>query len=1743
MSSVGQIAGGIIGGIAGTVIPGVGTWLGAQVGMTLGGIISPPKGPKVEGPRISDLSVQSSTYGASIARVYGTCIIAGNLIWVENGQLKVVIKKKKSGGKGGPKTTTKTPVYYSTFAVGLCEGPIAGVMRIWIGPNLIYHAGSTDTATIQASNAAATGFRIYNGTDTQEPDPRIQATIGVDNTPAWRGLAYIVFDDLPLEKYGNTLQGAQVRVEVMQLGVTYTYPYQTFSMPSDNIWQKIGFDGSVYCTTALFSHVVAVSSDGLSWQQYSLPDSASLRKGVASDGDGTLLCYGVSPTGSIWRSINQGVSWTKVLLDWVTVTDIKWNGSYFLATTASGPFYTSANGVTWTSQTAPPGAYFSDTPVWHADSGHWYVVGQSGAHPTIYRSATATTGSWSLVHTMGGDLNNFSQGCVHKGRILYIGAGTGGSGYGDMIVWSDDGTTWSQLNVPTRGYWILSDDENVWVGDGGVVGTCYYSPDGISNWTYYDGPNQGINHMGFYANFLLIAVPLGTGQGFRITKQSSGALPVELGEIVSTECLRSGILTAGDIDVTSLTQQVRGYRIGSRATIRSAIEPPQAAWPFDVVPSGYKIIFKARGGSAVATVSASDLGAHTDDDIPVSITASREMDTQLPRKIALQYLDVDRDQERGEQFAERGNTAATNTIARELPISLTATEAAGMAEVLLYLAWLERWQISFNLPLSYNQLEPGDIINLPTSEGTASVRLTSVNYTSDDRLECKGRYNQTAVYTPTAVGAPSASVPTQTIPLIGKSIYYLLDIPNMDDVQDDPGFVAAMYGENAGWGGGVLIRTDDGGTTWSDIELFAPPGADVGFAENTIGSVDSRMWDKASSLRVRAVNGDFSSTTELAVLNGANYFAYGDAGRWEIIAAINCTLVAPNTYVFTDMLRGRFGTEWAMSTHAVDDKVILLDTDAMYFIGMHVSTIGLQREYRGITYNQSVDSDIDYSFTYNGVNLECLSPVYFVGGRNIVTSDWSFSWVRRSRTDGEWRDSVDAGLGEASEAYELDVYSDDTYSVVKRTISSTSPACTYGSAEQVSDFGSIQSLIYAKLYQLSSVVGRGYPTTGQFISPTVYFYFSYVVFQAQMGASIGSTAFDDTKGNTISTFGDTKHAIANGLRGSSAYFDGTGDKLSLSATSDFNLASGAMTIEFWLYRGTNTTDCRVLQFGPNGSSSSCQVNFRSDGGIWFFEATGSPVCGFSIGAGSYALNQWNHVAIVLASSTSAACYINGVSKFNGAITAFPSTTYSLAIGEDSGQALLGNISGLRITKGVARYTGAFTPPTSPYEEGSADPHWSSVVLSMPLLDNLLDTKGKTVTVTGNTVISSNRYPFSVSGYFDGSGDYLTVPTVSADLDFGSDDFSIELWFNRTIDMSSGTYRLVNEWNGSTGYIFAVINNNLVFSFNNGSSYSITGPATTINTWHYATVQKSGNTVFVGIDAVATSGSVSGSVPTPVGTTYIGRASDGASQYFTGYIGPIRIVKGISAALFPEPNLPLPTQNPDTYWSQVALSIPMTGVSNGTVFRDYKAHTVTTVGNAKTSTSQYVGTMGSSGLFDGTNSQLTVPASPDFDFGTGDFCIEAWVRIAANSAQDLSGYRTALIASVDNGTTAKLEFTITGNSSTTGTGLLLGLDPGSGFVYTLVTTSISQGAWHLIEVNRESGTVRFFIDGLNVGGGGSFTHSVGSSTNELHIGGRAWASNYKFWLNGNIGPLRITKGNARHSSDYTVVQGPFSAFKE
>jgi hypothetical protein len=1079
MSSGGQIAGGLIGGVIGFFNPVLGWQVGAQVGIMLGGLLDPPKGPTMVGPRLSDLTIQTSTYGTVIPRVYGTVALYGNVFWLENNQIKETVVKKKSGGKGGSKTKTKTYVNYATFAVGLCKGPIVGVKRIWIKGELFYDAGSWDIDTITASNAAATGFAVYLGTDTQLPDTRIQATIGIENTPAWRGLAYIVFYDLPIAEYGETLAVAQVKVEVMQQAQIEIYPHQTFFLPSDKDYEPPVYDGAAWCVVDADRHAT-YSYDCLNWTRSQVTDGDfPYSTFIATNGKGTIL-VGAAGVANLFRSTNHGVTWARVTVTTGNTLDYcAWNGSEFLMIEEAfgGSFHRSNDGLGWTNESPRPGgniwpsSAFGNSLIWHAQTSSWYIF--CNGNRTIYRSPSGFGGSWVAVYTAEATSNNFYFSCIHKGRILFSGVGTVLGLSQSSMIWSDDGLTWTHSAVPIRGQ-MTSDGDNLWVI---ANRDSRYSSDGVTGWTAYTPPAQGATNtywVGSNDGFVIFTPREGVF-GFLVQPVLVSPTPGQLSAIVHSECMQSGILHPADINTAALTSTVRGYTVASRGSIRGALTRLAASWPFDVVQSGYTITFVPRGGASVVTIDQDDLDARGNGAEPgIQATLSREMDTQLPRRMVIKYLDYDREFDVGEQYAERLNTDSVHEETQEIAIVLTGAEAAGKAEVLLFMRWLERFDLAFNLPPTYNQLEPADVVTLETPEGNVLLRLTAINYTSDGRLECRAKYADQAVYTPAALGvSPVVTGPT-TIASGGPSQYLLLDVPYLHTAQSDPGFLAAMYGVSANWRGGLLIRTDDAGTTWNDLQSFDPPGSDIGVAADTIGTVDSRAWDKGSTLSVTMLNGSLSSTTELAVLNGENYFAYGNYGRWEIIGVQNCALVSGKAYALYDMLRGRAGTEWAMGTHQIGDLLVSLTLTDVTAIGMSAATIGLSREYRGITYGKDIDTDIDFPFAYTGVNLKCLSPVYARGYKTVATNDWNLQWVRRSRTDGEWRDLVDAGLSETSEAYEVYIFETSFFETIKRTIPAATQSCVYTAAQQVADFGSNQATIYWKVAQISSVVGPGY---------------------------------------------------------------------------------------------------------------------------------------------------------------------------------------------------------------------------------------------------------------------------------------------------------------------------------------------------------------------------------------------------------------------------------------------------------------------------------------------------------------------------------------------------------------------------------------------------------------------------------------------------------------------------------------------
>lgn len=1075
MSSTGQIVGGVIGTV-------VGMWagypmLGAQLGMLAGGLADPPKGPTTVGPRLSDLTVQTSTYGAVIPRVYGTDAFSGNVFWLEGNAIKETMVKKKSGGKGGgSKSTTKTFVNTATFAVGLCQGPIAGIRRIWIKGELFYDAGSSDPSTIAASNLAAEGFQVYLGTDTQAPDPRIQADVGAANCPAWRGLAYLVFYDLPLAKYGDALMGAQVKVEVMKLAAPGSWTSEQTVLPASTSWGSMAASPTTAVCVAgdsIDSNLIAVTHDGLTWASKTV-FSASLRYCVAW-GENVFIvmrsnsgCYKSTDDGETWSQVtSSAVNWTISPVNaFPPISSHSYGGICYgtdrFCAVSSDMSATTDDGVNWRKGAMP--AVRSWIPIAHNGTVFCTVAGATA------KSATSTDGLAWTEHTMAATGNWCG---LAYGAGLFVAVGTSG---GSACQTSPDGVTWTVRSIGGSSYKSV-----VWSGSfffaapyGGS--TASVSLDGIT-WTTHTLPVSANwrSACPFAGGVLTSAI---TSSVAAIVYAHVSGLSQPLSDIVSTECVSSGLLDSGDIDVASLTSMVRGYLVASTGTIRSALEPLQAAWPFDVVQRGYKIKFLPRGGSSVVTIDADDLDARSASGKPgVQITTSREMDSQLPRVLTIKHVDYDREYEAGEQYVERLNTDAINDVKMELPIVLTAGEAVGKAETLLYLRWLERFDVSFSIPGTYNQLEPGDVVTLETPEGDISLRLVAINYTSDGRLECRAKYNNAAIYTPAALASSPVVTGPSTLPLLGPTTSIFLDVPYMHPAQADPSFLMAMYGASDTWPGAVLVRTDDYGSTWTEIQGFSSPGGAVGSASDTIGAVDSRVWDKGSVLSVSMLNGELFDATEIAVLNGGNHFAYGAPGRWEIIGVQKCTLISADNYKLSDMLRGRKGTEWAMSLHAIGDKVVALSETDVTTIGMSSSAIGLERTYRAVTLDMEVEGAADQLFTYQGVNLECLSPVYFYGYVVDATSDWSFSWIRRSRTDGEWRDLVDVGLGETTEAYELDIFTDNTYTTVKRTITATTQTCLYTSAQQVADFGSNQATVYAKVYQMSSIVGRGYPAT------------------------------------------------------------------------------------------------------------------------------------------------------------------------------------------------------------------------------------------------------------------------------------------------------------------------------------------------------------------------------------------------------------------------------------------------------------------------------------------------------------------------------------------------------------------------------------------------------------------------------------------------------------------------------------------
>ena len=585
----------------------------------------------------------------------------------------------------------------------------------------------------------------------------------------------------------------------------------------------------------------------------------------------------------------------------------------------------------------------------------------------------------------------------------------------------------------------------------------------------------------------------------------------------------------------------------------------------------------------------------------------------------------------------------------------------------------------------------------------------------------------------------------------------------------------------------------------------------------------------------------------------------------------------------------------------------------------------------------------------------------------------------------------------------------------------------------------------------------------------------------------------------------------------SNYFDGTGDYLIPAANGAFALGTGDFTIEGWFFPASASATQGIMGCGP-GSANSWQVFANLTAGKVTFNVYGGTAY---VSTNSFTVNTWNHFAIVRSGGT-IKVYLNGVGN-TGVSNATNFTVTNLVIGRSyynlSQEHFQGNVSNVRIVKSAV-YSGNFTPPASPLTA------ISDTVLLTCQSNGFVDNSATGAVITRNGDVAVSRFsPFAPttpydtsviggSGYFDGTGDYLNAGGNAA-FAFGTGDFTIEMWvnFNSTATQTlfdtrpSGTpstvgYQALTYISGAINYYTAGVT-------------AITGTTVPAGAWTHVALCKSGTSTKLFIN-----GTQAGSTYTDTQTYAVGAnrpviGVDGNalnSSYMNGYISNFRMLKGTAlyTSAFTPPAAPL---------SAIANTSLLLSMTNGAIFDNAMMCDLETVGNAQISTS--VKKYGTGALyFDGSGDYLQMASNSALILGAGSATVEFWVYPLA-----VDGYRR-LVTSTSGGFTSG-DFVIRYNNGT--------FLAGSGNLNINSGTLPAANQWSHVAWVGVGGTAQtLYINGVSVGTAGAYSLTV-----PIQFVGGWYTLNTTEFFNGYIDDLRITKGVARYTGNFTPPAAAFN----
>ena len=1108
LTAAGSALGGALPGIGFLADPLLGNGAGV-LGGRIDGALGISGTPTITGRQLQSIRLQESREGAAIPRVYGTMRLAGNVIWASN-LIETPRTERVGGGKGGTARAT-TFSYSAHLAVGVCAGPVGAIHRIWADSKLIFD---------RAFNGVyADAIRIYTGTATQTPDALVEGFVGTGNAPAYRGTAYVVFENLKLEHYGNRIPNLTFEVEgfaagyapaaqgnithgAFTAGVT-TNPRRTLAISRSQVVvpgveiiggtqfrfvvEHYGYDGSAFTLSGRTVSATQPVSGSRNPNFALSPDKTRLCLSYSANTDVSVVLYDINA-----RTFGTVANPTCDPLALLKRGEVMWADNttiFFAATdgTTLGVMPVQTGGTAISAQNPMPyTAVFADTTLtdYMANKAPLYAMGTLLLAATdsartklgIARIAWANGGvrfSTLPTVTVAGSTGNTTVTLLAGDTLLYAFDNGSSVSFATYAI-STTGLTLTRgptsislagstmadiIATSTDRVAIITNDVPYKMAELQVTATGFTlsgAVTAISGAPAPDGSVAFLSRLG--GNVLLL---MADTQVIAVTiRRGDNTLAAVIDDIGAQVGLAPALLNTSGLAST----RVAGFISNEQQSARKLIETLQAVYLFSVVESDGTLVANLLTAGGSTTLPATAWRASGDTKVPPALTYDRAQAQDLPTAVQIDYVDASADYAVASVLAARATPPHARVEKIGLPIALTATAAQDIAGRTLARRLVETESVALSIARDWLALDVADRISCNgtiyrITRQTVAGSLITLNAVRDD----------VTLLAPAGTGAATSDPSSSVIPFAS---IYAFDLPALTDSADQPGiYIGAVAA--TGWLGGVVYRTLAGAPATEYTRLSQP--LTLGYATTVLGaaSVNAADYtDTANTVTIALASGSLASVTELEALNGSNMALLGN----EILHFQTATLVGNGIYTLSNLIRGRAGTESAMATHAVGERFVLLAAGALQFVPATLADRNRSADLQLLSSGQTLAQALPVTITYGLRTMQPLAPVNIAGTRDAATNDVTINWMRRARVQNAWADGIDVPLDEATESYVLEVLDSGGVTVL-RTFTPTTPTQLYTAAQQTTDFGSPPATLNIRIAQVSAQYGAGQTAT------------------------------------------------------------------------------------------------------------------------------------------------------------------------------------------------------------------------------------------------------------------------------------------------------------------------------------------------------------------------------------------------------------------------------------------------------------------------------------------------------------------------------------------------------------------------------------------------------------------------------------------------------------------------------------------